>query len=352
LSVPANPVFIVGTVNSGRIYAISQGANAVTAIQLGTNTILSTIPVGVNPVYGVMSLDNNRAFILNAGSTANITGFSITGNVATINAVNQLTPGTGVTLSGLTSGAFLNSPSPFTVLTASGSQFTIAFTHADVAFTPDAGLAQSGSVSVINTNTNQLDSPPALSTNPIPVGAGPIWADLYPAGNLLVTANSIGNNISIISIPLCSIVALPTNPSCTSTNPTDATTFGQVLATVPVGVDPTQVTVLQDGTRAYVANTNPAGVGSVSVVSLSTFTVTKTIPFDGLLNGDGSQNVNHGANCHPNFINSISGTPTGKVYVTCADSNVMTVLETDTDTVRTLINLQGRAVQMRVSGNQ
>ncbi len=104
------------------------------------------------------------------------------------------------------------------------------------------------------------------------------------------------------------------------------------------------VTVLQDGTRAYVANTNPTGVGSVSVVRLITFTVTKTILFDGLLNGDGSQNINHGVNCHPNFINSIAGTPTGKVYVTCADSNFMTVLETDTDTVRTIINLQGKAV--------
>ena len=43
-----------------------QAANEV-AIQVGSNTISNTIPVGVNPVYGVMSLDDNRVFILNAG---------------------------------------------------------------------------------------------------------------------------------------------------------------------------------------------------------------------------------------------------------------------------------------------
>jgi len=209
----------------------------------------------------------------------------------------------------------------------------------------------SGTVSVINVNTNQLDSPPVGSTNPIVVGGGPVWADLYYPGSILVTANSTGNSISIISIPLCSIVALPTNPLCDSTNPTDDNGFGTVLATVPVGSNPQMVSILQDGTRAYVANAATSGTtGSVSVVSLSTFTVTKTIPFDGnMTNPDGSVNVNHGPACHPNFINTSQGTPTGKVYVTCADGTNMTVLETDTDSVRTLIPLQGNAVQMRVT---
>lgn len=278
LTVPANPIFIAGTASSTRVYAISQGATpgtsigSVTAIQATTSTISNTFNVGVNPVYGVMTPDNNRAFILNKGSN---------------------------------------------------------------------------SVSVINVNTNQLDASP--TANPIPVGGGPVWADLYYQGSLLVTANATGNSISIISIPICSIVALPTNPACDASNPTDAAGFGTVLATVPVGTDPQMVTVLQDGTRAYVANTNPGGTGSVSVVNLGTYTVTKTIPFDGVLNSDGSQNINHGPACHPNFINSTAGTPTGKVYVTCADGNFMTILETDTDTVRTLINLQGKAVQMRVT---
>jgi len=275
LSVGANPVFIAGTASSSRIYAISQGANNVTAIQTGTNTISNTIPVGSGPVYGVMTADNNRAFILNKTD---------------------------------------------------------------------------GTVSIINVNTNQLDTPPAPNTNPIPVGGGPVWADTYYPGSLLVTANSTGNSISIISTPLCSIVALPTNPLCDTTNPTDDVGFGTVLATVPVGNNPQMVSILQDGTRAYVVNTaTPTTTGSVSVVSLSTFTVTKTIPFDGLLNSDGTPNVNHGPACHPNFIATSQGTPTGKVYVSCADGSNLVVLRTDTDSLQTLIPLQGNAVQLRVT---
>jgi YVTN family beta-propeller protein len=277
LAVGDNPVFVAATQGSSRIYAISQAANQVTAIQTQTNTISNTITVGRGPVYGVMTQDNNRAFILNQTD---------------------------------------------------------------------------GTVSVINVNSNQLDSAGGAYTNPIPVGAGPVWADLYYPGSLLVTANAAGNSISVVSIPLCSIVALPTNPNCDASNPTDATGFGTVLATVPVGVDPQMVSILQDGSRAYVANTNSGSAtgGSVSVVSLDTFTVTKTIPFDGnTTNQDGSTNLNHGPLCHPNFIATAVGTPTGKVYVTCADGRFMTVLETDTDSVRTTIDLQGLAVQMRVT---
>jgi YVTN family beta-propeller protein len=429
LSVGDSPVFIAGNASASRVYAISQGANNVTAIQTSTNTISNVIPVGTSPVYGVMSADNNRAFILNQGSN---------------------------------------------------------------------------SVSVINVNTNQLDISP--TANPIPVGGGPVWADLYAQGSLLVTANSTGNSVSIISIPLCSIVALPGNPNCTTTNPTDASTFGTVLATVPVGTNPQMVSILQDGTRAYVANFNATDVsgfsiaadtraitgysvtnnvatinsindfvansyvtisnlsngafldggpykvlasglssnqfqiaithadviptvdsgtategiatvtapnaytagslvmigglrqglgstlnggpypvlaagllgtqfeaavpyygtaaattdtgttsvygtyGSVSVVNLGTFTVTKTILFDGnTANSDGSTNINHGPYCHPNFINAVQGTPTGKVYATCPDGRLLTILETQTDTVRTTIDLQGFAVQQRVN---
>ena len=187
----ANPVFIAGTQGASRIYSINQGINTVTAIQTATNTISNTINVGHGPVYGVMTADNNRAFILNKTD---------------------------------------------------------------------------GTVSVINVNTNQLDSSTTTYTNPITVGGGPVWADLYAAGSLLATANSTGNSVSIISIPLCSIVALPTNPSCIASNPTDAAGFGTLLATVPVGTDPQMVSILQDGTRAYVANFNATNVSGTSIV--------------------------------------------------------------------------------------
>ena len=183
-----------------------------------------------------------------------------------------------------------------------------------------------GTVSVINVQTNLLDAThPALQ-----VGQGPVWADIYNIGNELVVANSISNSVSIISVPLCNNTAQPGNPTCDPNNPQDAANFGTTTGTVAVGRNPVMVTVLQDGTRAYTAN---QADGTVSVVNLATNTVTKTIPVNG----------------HPTFVQATTGTPTGKVYVISPDSNLMTVISTQTDTVTATVALQGLGVQVRVT---
>ncbi len=282
LPVGPNVVYIAGVANAPRIYAISQnvsGNGQVTPIETATNTTNTAISVGQQPVYGVMTADGRRAFILNRGSN---------------------------------------------------------------------------SVSVINAQTNQLDTPTLVPAGNIPVGTAPVWADFAPTRSELVVANAGSNgargSVSLINIPLCSAVALPSNPNCDPKNPVDAAGFGQVLANVPVGVNPVVISVLQDGTRAYVANfgdsvpcpsTIPAasaipptkGCGTVSVVNLTTNTVTATIPVAG----------------HPSFLVSTTGTPTGKIYVTSTETSLMTVLRTDIDTVQTYIDLQGTGGQVRVT---
>ncbi len=275
-----NPVYVLGQASSPRIYAISSATNGgpgqAEAIDspnstTASPTISATLPLGRGPVYGVMTLDNRRAFVL-----------------------NQI----------------------------------------------------DGTVSVINAQTNALDTP--VST--IPVGTRPVWADLASALDELVVANAgtgtSNGSVTIINIPLCSAASLPVNPNCDPTNPVDATSFGQVAANIPVGPNPVMVSVLSDYTRAYVANqgnpslpcgTGAAGSGttlcSVSVVNLTTNTVTATIPING----------------HPAWIATTDATPTGKVYVVCNDSQVLTVIETDTDTVDTTIPLQGYGVSVRVT---
>ena len=274
-----SPLYVVGNPSAPRIYAISQslspnGLGQVSAIETGGNTISTTLPVGRNPVYGVMTLDNRRAFILNQGD---------------------------------------------------------------------------GTVTVINEPNNALDTP----INTIPVGVRPVWADLVPGLNELAVVNegdgtTTPGSLTIINIPLCSVTAPPSNPNpCDANNPIDAATFGQVAATVPVGINPIMVTVLGDYTRAYVANAgNPNlpcsanGVAdsahttcTVSVVNLLSNTVTATIPING----------------HPVYIASANSTPTGKVYVVCKDSQLMTVIATDTDSFYTTIPLQGYGVSVRTT---
>ena len=87
-----------------------------------------------------------------------------------------------------------------------------------------------------------------------------------------------------------------------------------------------------DGSLLYVLNQHDS---TVSVVNLNTNTVTATIPVP--------------ASLHPTFIAASSGTPTGKVYVTSPETNTMTIIRTDTDTIDTTVDLQGKGVQVRVT---
>ena len=275
-----SPVYVVGQQSAPRIYGISQstsgGPGQVEAIENATSltaspTISTTLPVGRGPVYGVMTLDDRRAFILNQTD---------------------------------------------------------------------------GTVSVINAQTNALDTP----VTTIPVGVRPVWADLASGVDELVVVNegtgTSNGSVTLVNIPLCTASALPTNPNCDAANPIDATQFGTVVATIPVGVNPIMVSVLSDYSRAYVANAGVAGLPcaavavpnvsttcTVSVVNLTTDTVTATIPING----------------HPAWIATTNATPTGKVYVVCKDSQVMTVIETDTDSLYTTIPLQGYGVSVRVT---
>jgi DNA-binding beta-propeller fold protein YncE len=266
---PANsgytPIYVVGQSGAARAYALSQatsgGPGQAQAIETGGNTISATIPVGRGPVYGVMSVDQRRVFILNQTD---------------------------------------------------------------------------GTVSVINTPNNALDTP----LNTIAVGTRPVWADLASGLDELVVVNegsgTTAGSVTLVSVPLCSVTALPTNPNCNATNPIDATSFGTIVATIPVGINPIMVTVLGDFTRAYVANAGipgQPGTGSVSVVNLLSHTVTATIPING----------------HPVYIASSNAVPTGKVYVVCKDSQVMTVIETDTDSLYTTVPLQGYGISVRMT---
>ena len=294
LAIPTGftPIYVTGNASAPRSYAItpstSGGIGQVSTIETASNTIDSNpILVGRGPVYGVMTPDNRRAFIMNQTD---------------------------------------------------------------------------GTVSVINAQTNQLDIVPSGATNPIVVGQSPLWADFAPVRNEMVVANAGDGvnpgSVSIISIPLCSANALPTNPNCDPNNPVDAAGFGTVLATVPVGINPRMIYVLQDVTnsRAYVVNggnpnlpcsgagvTSPSTSCSVSVINLNTNTVTATIPLPLSLTSSGIHNG------HPNYLAVTNGTPTGKVYVTSPDSNFMTILRTDIDAIDTTVPLQGNGVSVRVT---
>lgn len=177
----------------------------------------------------------------------------------------------------------------------------------------------SGTVTVINAQLNAIDS----GHPTIAVGGGPVYADYYRQGQVLVTANYDSDTISIIDVSL-------------DVYGNDSATFGKVLATVPVGLHPVEVSVLQDGSRVYVANQGDIAAGtpgSVSVVNLSDYTVEKTIPLTS----------------NPHAIVSIYNYPIGKVYVTSQNSPYLTIIRTDSDIVSATPELEGNVLDIRVS---
>ena len=285
LPVTTNPIYIVGVPSAPRVYSISQGngvaagqAAAIENLSTGLPTISNTINVGVNPVYGVMSADTRRVFIMNRGSNT---------------------------------------------------------------------------VSVINSQTNALDS----TTPTVPVGVAPLWGDIITTRNEVAVLNAgngtVPGSVTLINTPLCNAVALDSNPACDPANPIDAANFGQVLATISVGLSPVVLSVLSDGTKAYVANSGDTvdcatatvalpkspsipptnGCGTVTVINLQTNAVEATLTVAG----------------HPNFIVGTAGTPTGKVYITSSETSLLTVLRTDVNQVQAYFDLQGRGVQVRVT---
>jgi DNA-binding beta-propeller fold protein YncE len=360
------PTYVVGANNSPRAYTLvpATGGGPGTAVPIETqnNTVDGPIAVGVNPTYGVMTPDSRRAFVLNKGSNsvsvinapANaldvfptstvdaIHGFTITNNIVTVNAPNALTPGASVVVAGLTTGTYLNGQT-LTVLPTglSATQFQAAFAHANVTANADIGTA-------------------TLLSSTIPVGVAPVWADFAPTLNeLFVLSQGNGTtpgSVTVVSIPLCSQVALVSNPNCDLNNPLDAQGFGSVLGTIPVGINPVMIAVLQDGSQAFVANAgNPAlpcslpATGSapncsVSVINVITQTVIATIPFVASTNQ--ADLVGHG---RPNWIAATTGTPTGKAYITAGDSSDITIIRSLDAGVETHLSLQGNGVAVRMS---
>ena len=109
----------------------------------------------------------------------------------------------------------------------------------------------------------------------------------------------------------------------------DSSTFGTTY-TVPVGHNPASVTVLADGSRAYVANQSDS---TVTIVNLISHTVEKTLPVYG----------------HPRTVVSTQNSLYGKVYVGSTDSQYVTIIRTDQDIISTNVLVQGNTCLLYTS---
>ena len=236
-------------------------------IQSSTYTRTSQITLGVCPVYAIGTPDTKRVYVLNRGSDT----------ISVINSQNDAIDSCTCPPTGCTN--------------QSGQTYTC---HPTLKVSPASGLAH----------------------------AGPVYAEYNAPTQQLVVANYDGNSISIIDVSL-------------DEYGNDSSTFGTTY-TVPVGLspgvgaNPASVTVLADGSRAYVANQSD---GSVSIVNMTSHSIETTLPVTG----------------NPRTVVSVQNSNYGKVYVVSPNSPYITIIRTDQDIISTTVLVQGNAIDARIT---
>ena len=304
LDVPVDPspVTLVGVASASRVFAITQAVpyllpytfadgtvsdggvacnvnpHGVTltgvadGIETATYTVSSHIGVGVCPVYAIGTPDTRRVYVLNRGSDT----------ISVINSQNN-------TLDSCSPGVNQN-----------GQAYTC---H------PCLPLS--------TTAVSSTSCPaPVNGTTGLPSIAGPVYAEYNAATQQLVVSNYDGNTINIIDVSL-------------DEYGNDSATFGTTY-TINVGNNPASVTVLNDGSRAYVANQTD---GTVSIVNLASHAIETTLAVTG----------------HPRTVVSTQNSLYGKVYVASPDSPYITIIRTDQDIIDTSVLVQGNAVDVRTT---
>jgi YVTN family beta-propeller protein len=255
-------------------YVANVDNDTVSVIDTASNTVVATInlPVGAIPKGVATTPDGTHAYVINDGN--------------------------------------------FTVSVIDTASNTVATTiPADdpsaVAITPDGTHAyvtslSEDTVSVINTASNTV-----VAT--IPVGAFPIGVAITPEGTrpperddrshqpLAYVTNELDSTVSVIN-----------------------TGNNTVVATIPVGQEPTGVSITPDGTHAYVTNSFD---NTVSVIDTARSKVVATIPVGNApvavaITPDETNPYEHDDRAHQPLA-----------YVTNANDNTVSVIETASNTV-------------------
>ncbi len=311
------------------LYALDVNANQVDVLTGSPDAFKQYVPVDQSPVTMVGVTGASRYYAITQGipylTPINLDAKSVEGGVACT------TNPYAVTAKGI-ADAIETSPN-----------YTVS-AHIQLGVCPDYAVGSpdtrrvfvlnrgSDSISVINSQNNGIDScSPGINQNGQPytchpslpltpsagkVHAGPVYAEYSNSTGQLVVANYDGNSISIIDVSL-------------DEYGNDGPNFGKTF-TIPVGSHPASLTVLADGSRAYVANQSDS---TVTVVNMISHTVEKTLPVTG----------------HPRTVASIANSLYGKVYVASPDTPYVTIIRTDQDIIGTTVLVQGNPIDLRVN---
>ena len=231
--VGAAPVYIAGVASAPRIYALSPSATAgfpgtATPIETSTNTPSTALPVGVNPVYGVMTLDARRAFVMNQGSNS----------VSVIDAQNNQLD------KGVTNGT-IQDPNAVAPIWAD-----FAPTLSELVVANEGTGSDNGSVSIFSiplcSALSPTGNPNCNANNPIdatgfgklvaniPVGKNPLMVGVLQDGTQAYVINQGDSTVSVINLKTNTVTAtipVPATPNPTFLAVTTGTPTGKIYVT-------------------------------------------------------------------------------------------------------------------------
>ena len=244
------------SLSAAGVYVPNFGSDDVSVIDVDTNQVVATIPVGSQPWTLIASLDATKLYVGNYGD----------GTVSVIDALTNTVTDT------LTVG-----PGPeFFTISKDGTKVFVA----------NSG---SNTVSVIDVATDTV-------TNTITVGNTPIELEVSPDGQRLFVPNQASNSVSVIDVATETVVAtvggLPTAPQfitftadsqkafvASVTFPPNISVISNgpipsLITTLSAGGSPGELKATPDGQRVYVANTTS---NDVTVIDTATNAVIGTI---------------------------------------------------------------------------
>ncbi len=281
-------------------------SNTVSVIEISSNTVFRTIPVGLQPRSVEITPDGSRAYVINFVAPNVQSSFSVIA-MSTLTVVNTFGVGTSsfgtrpfemaITPDGTRIYASREFPSDVVVIDTATN--TVIDTFLDggrprgVAITPDGTRAyvvgsNTDSVSVVDTATN-------VTIQSVAVGDLPFHAAVTPDGTRVYVANALSNFVSIIDVATSAVTGtVPTIggtfwvaitpdgtrayvPHGTASNSVSVidTSSNTIVDNITVGSVPLKIAITPDGTRAYVTDSES---DSVSVIDLSTNMVVATVP--------------------------------------------------------------------------
>jgi YVTN family beta-propeller protein len=280
-------------------YITNASDDNVSVIDTATNTVVTTIGVGENPLGVTVNPSGTRVYVGNySGPDFNPVGSVSVIDTATNAVIHSMPTGEG------TYGLAVN---------PAGTRLYVTNQESD-------------NVNVFDTGTNQL-----LAT--VAVGQDPRGVVVNPSGTRVYVANNGSDSVSVIDSAtnlLVTSVAVANSPYGVAVNPSGTrvyvtrgtsgiafvsvidTATNTVVGTIDVGGPQTGIAINASGTRAYVAVT---GSNTVRVVDLASNTSIATVAVG---------NAPHGISVN------LSGS---HVYVSNLVSNNVSVIDTSSNTV-------------------